>query len=200
MALVKRIRRGIAASVIAACAAAPAAATTLIRASIDDLVASNSTVVVGDVVDASSRWNADGTFMLTDVHVVVHDVLKGRKDLTDLKLTLMGGSIGDLTTLIVAGAELVPGRSYVLFVADADLPGTPNVATMPDHCQGAFDIVAAPDGVRAISQGNGHPLLPDKLGHADAPGGPEGFPLAALIDSIRARTAHPQGRRDEVNP
>src|SRR5687767_5728519 len=130
MALVQRMQLGVAAALLAACAAAPAGATTLVRASLDDLVAANTTVVLGEVADVSSRWNADGSFMMTDVHVVVQDVLKGDKGTQDVKLTLMGGAIGDLTTLIVAGAELVPGRQYVLFLGRGDLPGEPGALTV----------------------------------------------------------------------
>lgn len=181
---------------IAASVAAPASATTLIRESLDDLVRGNATIVVGEVVDVSSYWNADGTFILTDVRVAISDVLKGDRSNRELTLTVMGGSVGDLTTLIIGNPEFVRGNSYVLFLNEEDLPGT-RAVTVRDLVQGIFDVRIDRDGLRAVSQANGHPLLPDRLGYIDAPGGLEGFPLNAMIDSVR-EIADRQNVRREV--
>lgn len=111
---------------VAAGAVAPAGATTLIRAGLEDLAATNDTVVVGEVLATQSYWNDEGTFILTDVRVAPAEVLKGRAARQrELTVTLMGGTVGDRTTVIVGGAELAPGRSYVLFLGEEDLPGAP---------------------------------------------------------------------------
>ena len=65
--------------------------------------------------------------------------------------------------------------------------------TVRDLCQGAFDLVIGKDGLRAVSQANRHPLVPDRLGYIDAPGGVEGMPFNAMIQSIRSLA------RGEVN-
>ncbi len=200
MTFPKRFAPGILAIAMAGSACLPASATTLRRASLEDLVSTNATVLLGEVVDAQSHWNSDGSFILTDVRIRPLDVLKGAAAARELTITLMGGSVGDLTTLIVGGAELVPGRTYVLFIDGGSLPGTATVATINDHSQGVFEVVAGTDVPRAISQANGHPLLPDSLGHADAPGGTEGFPLGAMLDSIRDLVPRPGAARGEVKP
>lgn len=195
----RRLLGGAMVFAIAACAAAPVDATTLIRASLDDLVAVHGTIVVGEVLDANSYWNADGTFILTDVRIGVADVLKGDRVGNELTVTIMGGAVGDVTTLIVGGAQLFPGQSYVLFLNEEGLPGVRSALTVREHCQGAFDVVRTKDGLRAVSQANGHPLMPDVFGYVDAPGGAEGFPLAAMAQSIREISARQQGARREVN-
>jgi hypothetical protein len=182
---------------VAAATIAPAGATTLIRQSLDGLVASNSTIVVGEVLDAHSYWNQDGTFILTDIRFKADEVLKGDKRDSDFTLTILGGSVGDLTTVIVAGAELIPGKSYVLFLSEDDLPGVKGVRTVRDHSQGVFDVVRARDGMRAISQANRHPLYPDALGFVDPPGGARGLLLNDMIRSIR-EIAGRQNTRQEV--
>lgn len=179
---------------IASAAAAPADATTLLRQGLDELVATNRTVVLGEVVDATSYWNAEGTFILTDVRVAIDETLKGSPK-EALTITLMGGSVGDLTTLIVGGAELIPGRSYLLFVDESDLPGAPRALTVPDHVQGAFDLVAVGGGLRAVSQAAGHPLVPDARGIAEPPGGTRGLALETIVRSIRERAAGAAERR-----
>jgi hypothetical protein len=182
----RRVLCGVMAVAIAASLAAPASATTLKRMDVEDLVAANETVLVGQVLDARSYWNKDKTFILTDVRVSVNEVVKGNLQDQEITVTLMGGRVGDLTTLIIGGAELLPGKSYLLFLNEESLPGKARVQTVRDHCQGAFDLVIGKDGgLHAVSQANRHPLVPDALGYIDAPGGVQGTPFNAMIQSIR---------------
>jgi hypothetical protein len=163
----------------------PAEATTMIRMGVEELVASNETVIVGRVVDVQSYWNAEGSFILSDVKVQVLDALKGAASEREISLTVMGGSVGELTTLIVAGPEMTIGGDYLLFLNREDLPGVSGVRTVRDLAQGIFDVVGANDGARAVSQASRHPLLPDARGISEAPGGQEGIPLENLIRQVR---------------
>ena len=181
---VGRVLSGVMAVAIAASFAMPASATTLRRMGLEELVAANRTVVVGQVVDARSYWNKEKTFILTDVRIAVNDVIKGKLQDQEITVTVMGGRVGDLTTLIVGGPELLPGKSYLLFLNVEDLPGK-RAQTVRDLCQGAFDLVIGEDGLRAVSQANRHPLIPDRLGYIDAPGGVEGIPFNAIVKSVR---------------
>jgi hypothetical protein len=185
MNIVRKVQGTVLALAVAAVVAAPAHATTLRRMSLEELVKASGSIVVGEVVDAHSYWNDEGTFILTDVRVAPVEKIQGQFGEGDLTITLMGGTVGDLTTLILGGAELVPGSSYVLFLDEADLPGARQALTVREHCQGVFEIVADQAGARAISQANGHPLVPDAQGYTDAPGGVNGFPLGALVRSLR---------------
>jgi len=177
----------LAAAVITAAAtlAAPARATTLIRAGIDDLVASNETVVVAEVVGLHSYWNAEHTFILTDARVRPTTQLKGNRGPLEFTVTVMGGTVGDLTTVIVAGPELRLGGEYVLFLNHEDLPGAAQALTVRDLSQGVFEVVATPAGKRAVSQAVQHPLLPDARGNNQPPGGLEGLLLDQLIQNVR---------------
>jgi len=192
---VKRLLRGVAAFAIAASVVAPAGATTLIRESLDELVRSNRTIVVGEVVDTHSYWNADGTFILTDVRVIAHDVLKGNAQDREITLTVMGGQVGEITTLIIGNPDLVPGNSYVLFLNDEELPGG-KALTVRSLVQGTFDVKMGRDGLRAISQAIQHPLLPDGRGSYEAEGGQEGFPLNSMTQSIREIVRNTGARRE----
>lgn len=177
--------RSVALLAMATVLASSVGATTLIREGLDDLVAGNETIVAGEVLAAESYWNSEGTFILTDVTFEVVETIKGQAG-GSLTITVMGGTVGDLTTMIVAGAELIPGNSYLLFLNTEDLPGAERVTTVRDHCQGVYDIEVGEQGaLRAVSQANRHPLVPDRQGYVDAPGGVEGFPLEALIQSLR---------------
>ena len=192
---VKRLLRGVMAFAIAASVVAPAGATTLIRESLDELVRSNRTIVVGEVVDVHSYWNADGTFILTDVRVAAHEMLKGNAKDREITLTIMGGRVGETTTLIIGNPELIPGNSYVLFLNREDLPGG-KALTVRSLVQGAFDVKIGKDGLRAVSQANAHPLLPDARGSYEAEGGREGFPLNSMMQTIREIVGNTGARRE----
>jgi hypothetical protein len=189
---------GVLAAAVAASVTAPLGATTLIRQGLDKLVADNATIVVGQVVDYYSYWNDDHTFILTDVRFATEEVLKGRVSGDELTITVMGGQVGDLTTLIVGGPVLEKGQSYLLFLNHESLPGVDGALTVRDLVQGAFDIVVAKDGLRAVSQANGHPLLADWAGNSLPPGEEQGVLLNEMSSLIRDLVRHSQGVRPEV--
>ena len=164
---------------------ATAGATTVIRQGLDKLTAENETVLQGRVTSIHSYWNADHSFILTDVTLEATTSLKGAFKTDEVVLTLMGGTVGDLTTLIIGGPELVPGSEYLLFVNREDLPGAPGRLTVRDLAQGVFDVVDTPAGRRAVSQAIQHPLLPDEQGLVDPPGGVEGMPVDELTAQVR---------------
>ncbi len=66
--------------------------------------------------------------------------------------------MGDLSVVVPGGARYLPGRTYVLFLADRPLPGSSGELSAPAHSQGVFEVVHARDGFRAISQATSHPL------------------------------------------
>ena len=69
-----------------------------------------------------------------------------------------------------------------------------------DLCQGAYDLRTDESGaLRAVSQANRHPLVPDQQGYVDAPGGVEGFPLEELVQTLRQEVAKAQAG-EEVTP
>jgi hypothetical protein len=173
-----------------------AGATTLIRAGLDELVTRSETVVMGKVVAVASRWNSDHTFILSDVTFAPSERVKGQAT-GPLTFTVMGGTVGSRTALIIGGAELVPGRSYVLFLGREDLPGAAQALTVRDLCQGVFEVTTQRGALRAVSQASRHPLLPDVRGSNAAPGGTEGLPLTTLIKTLRetVRRTAPGGRR-----
>lgn len=188
----------VAAVFLAASAAPPASASTFSRADLAYLVAENETIVVGEAVEARSYWNDDHSFILTDVRVTVEDVLKGSLAKREVTVTVPGGKVGELTSVIVGGAELRPGNYYVLFLRQGDLLGRRNVQYVQEHGQGVFDVVMAGDGLRAVSQARTETLLPDETGNAEPVGGAEGLPFTTLLESIRGLAARDRDHRPEV--
>jgi hypothetical protein len=179
------VLRTLAIAAIGAMAVVPAGATSIRRASLDRLVSENAIVVVGHVVDVYSHWNADGTFILSDVRVVVDDALKGDAGQREFVFTAMGGTVGDLSTIIVGGPDIEVGRKYVLFLNREDVPGLSNALMVRDLSQGIFDVVDSPKGKWAVNQSIRHGLVPDASGSVVPPGGMKGTSLAAISRDIR---------------
>ena len=173
------------ASGIALASTAPASASTFARVDLDYLVSENETIVVGEAVSARSYWNEAGTFILTDVRLEVSQVLKGRVSRGEVTVTLPGGTVGELTSVIVGGAELRAGSWYVLFLDRVDMLGRKGVLAVHDHGQGAFDLEMKGGELRAFSQARRHELLPDAAGKAEAVGGADGVPLDELVAGVR---------------
>ena len=161
--------------------AIPAGATTLIRHGLDRLTADNESVVHGRVMEIHSYWNDDHSFILTDVKFRPQQVLKGERPSGDVTLTVMGGTVGEISTVIVAGPDLVPGSDYVLFMNREDLPGAARRLTVRDLSQGVFRVEKG----RAYSQALDHPLIADANGRSEAPGGEEGMALEEMSRQVR---------------
>ena len=160
--------------------AIPAGATTLIRSGLETLAAENATIVQGKVLEIHSYWNADRSFIFTDVRFQPTRVLKGDRSQREVVFTLMGGTVGETTMLIVASPDLLPGREYVLFLNREELPAAAERVTVRDLAQGAFDVVQG----RAISQAIHHPLLPDAEGRTEPPGGRDGLDVREMAAEI----------------
>jgi hypothetical protein len=163
----------------------PVKGTTLIRQGLESLTSDDEAILLGRVLDTYSYWNPDNSFILTDVRVSPTRMLKGGPASDVVTFTVMGGSVGDLTTLVLCGPELVPGSEYVLFLKHDDLPGARHRLTVGGLIQGVFDVTESPSGRRAVSQAARHPLLADALGAAEPPGGADGILLDELIDQVR---------------
>jgi len=185
--------RGVAGAVLAASAlallAGPVQGTTLIRQGLERLTSGDESILLGRVLETRSYWNADHSFILTDARVSASRVLKGDPAQSEVTFTVMGGSVGDLTTLIVGGPDLVPGSEYVLFLNHEDLPGVRHRLTVGSLMQGVFDVTNSPQGRKAVSQAAHDPLLPDGAGVAEPPGGSGGMLLDELIDQVHRLAA-----------
>jgi hypothetical protein len=170
----------------AATFAVPAGATTLMRAGLDELVRGNELIVSGRVVDIHSYWNADHTFILTDVRVRPDTFLKGTRRVSeDVTFTLPGGTVGETTVLLIGVPEMVPGSDYVVFLNREELPGAADRFTVRDLVQGVFDVATIRGQKRVFSQAIGHPLMSDPSGSSEPVGGRDGLDVGEFGAQVR---------------
>lgn len=167
-----------------------AGATSMVRMGLEELVRDNAVAVLGEVTGAQSYWNKEHSFILTDVTMQVTEAMKGVDAKSDgtISFTVMGGTVGELTNLIVAGPELALGGSYVLFLNKEDLPGAQQVLTTRDLSQAVFNVLPTKADGRlvAVSQASGVELFPDQRGLTEAVGGEQGMELEQLLNTVRS--------------
>jgi len=186
MHLSPRFARFTLALAAAALFAAPAGATTLMRAGLDELVRGNATIVQGKVVDIHSYWNADHSFILTDVRMRPNQFFKGvGRPSEDVTFTLPGGTVGETSVVLIGMPELVPGSEYLLFLNREELPGAIERLTVRDLVQGAFEVANVRGVKRVFSQAIGTPLVADRNGHSDVIGGRDGLDLGDMTRQIQ---------------
>ncbi len=143
---------------------ASVASAAVLPREVGELTVQADRVVIGDVIDVASFWNAKQTLIMSQVDVAVSDYLKGEGEAV-LSLEVPGGRIGDLTLVTSVDPAFEVGQHVVLF-----LDGPTN------RLSGAFQGVYLSDGDMAVqaqpSAGCGEYLEP--------------VPLAELLDEVSA--------------
>jgi len=116
-------RLAVAAAVIASLfVAATASATVVVPVSRASMTAGTDLIVRATVGGRQSRWNEDGSqiISLTELHVT--QWIKGNGPETTLVLRQFGGRVGNLESRIAGDPQLEAGKDVVLFLRRGDGP------------------------------------------------------------------------------
>jgi len=114
-----------------------AGATTLVRMSLSQLAQASSTIVQGQVVDRTSRWNAAHTRIMTYSTVQIEKALKGQPPST-ITIEQLGGTVGNFHVHVPGTAYLRPQEQYVLFLEP--VAGKSETYHTVGMMQGAFRV------------------------------------------------------------
>ncbi|MBE0475920.1 MAG: cell wall-binding repeat-containing protein [Coriobacteriia bacterium] len=104
----------------AALAGPPAASALLLEMSVEEMSATASRIVLGEVNSVGSRMDADEG-VSTESRVRVLRTLKGRPA-GELRVSYPGGSLGPLTVVVPDAPSLAPGMRALFFLDDAGRP------------------------------------------------------------------------------
>ena len=102
----------LAAALLAACSPAKAA---VVARSIAQLTEKSDLIVIGDVLEVVSEWNADHSLIISRIDVKVVDRIKGLPD-DRISLNVVGGTIGDLTLATSVTPRFIVDDHVLLFV------------------------------------------------------------------------------------
>jgi MYXO-CTERM domain-containing protein len=116
LGLLGRHRRSIAGvAVAAALLASPALATTVVALDLPALTEASDAVVHAQVEKVESRWSADRTSIVTDVHLTVLEPFKGAPA-ASVVITQPGGVVGRIGQRVEGLASFEPGEELVVFL------------------------------------------------------------------------------------
>lgn len=117
--------------------------TTVMKMSLDNVVAEADRIAVCDVIDMTTRFDANTRNPITRVTFQPTEWWKGETEERTVDLEFLGGPVGDGTILIVAGMpRFLVGERYVLFWVDGNRWVNPIVGW---H-QGQYRVVKGPNG------------------------------------------------------
>jgi hypothetical protein len=107
-----------------AVAIAPLDATRIQRQTLEQLRENAEAIVVGEVIEASTRLGPEGTMVWTDYTVRIHSTLKGQSPSVTI-VSFAGGQAGGVDIGIHGIPTLERGETYVFFLSgkeDAPMP------------------------------------------------------------------------------
>jgi len=81
-----------------------------------DLTENASQILIGKVVDLSSRWNAEGLMIFTYVTISAKEYIKGASDQKTVTIEVPGGEVGDLALWVSDTPEFKKGETVLLFL------------------------------------------------------------------------------------
>jgi hypothetical protein len=116
-------------------------ATTVLKLTLEQLVAGSELIFTGTVVDVASA--AEGDLVYTTVRFAVEDVVKGEASSGTIELRFLGGASGELRTDVSEQYIPAEGARGLWFIDDT-LRALVNPLT--GWSQGHFPLVAAADG------------------------------------------------------
>jgi hypothetical protein len=106
-------------SIVSLCCVTTFYATTFIEFTLKDLCMKSDHIIVAQVVSMKSYWNPDQRRIFTEIQLEVNDNIKGQFQKQDqLKLTVYGGTVNGITTIVVGAPRFTVGERSVLFLSE----------------------------------------------------------------------------------
>lgn len=160
-------------------AAVPATASTFLALDREALVAASDAVVIGEVVEVHSFWNAEATAIRTEALVRVSETLAGNAP-SIVRVQTIGGQVGPVRIEAHGFPTFEQGQRLVLF-----LEGAADVARVVGYQQGQFRIVARKsDGMQVAV-----PTVDAGANLIHRDGQPAARPRALTLNELRSQVS-----------
>ncbi len=172
----------VAVAALALVGAQVAMATTVQKLSLQELTKKSNSIVMARVDDAYSSWDAAHKEIYTFFTLRVIQPVKGNKGETTITLRQIGGTVGNIASIVPGMPSFKKGEEVVVFLTQKDGAGYPWVMGLQ---QGKYSIVTGKDGVKQVRNDlTGTELLSkngEKVTSTTAPD----QPLNAFLDGIK---------------
>jgi hypothetical protein len=133
---------GLCALLLSAALAIPAGASTFLMMDDLDLVAASDAIVVGEVVEQQSFWNAAGTEIVTETTFWVRDVVVGDAP-AQVTIRTFGGEVPGLISEAFGEPIFEPGQTQLVMLQK----GPAGELRVAGYRQGQYRVVERGDGV-----------------------------------------------------
>src|SRR5256885_4324279 len=158
-----------------------ASATTVQKLTLQELTKKANSIVVGRVQDAVSSWDAAKKEIYTFYTVSVSQPVKGSKAGETITIRQLGGTVGNIASIVPGMPSFKKGEEVVLFLTQKDAAGYPWVMGLQ---QGKYTVTTASDGTKMVRNDLAGTELVKNGQKVDAVVAPD-MPLNAFIDGIK---------------
>jgi hypothetical protein len=161
-----------------------ASATTVEKMSLRDLAKKSDAIVLARVEDETARYDANKE-IYTYVTLRVLEPVKGPKADAVITIRQLGGTVGDVASIVPGTPSFRQGEEVVVFLTKNDAAGYPWVMGLQ---QGKYNVSADEKGRKSVrNELDGGLTLLSPNGKA-TPGEPaEPQPLQAFLDGLRTQ-------------
>jgi len=172
----------IAIAALALVGAQVAFATTVQKLTLQELTKKSESIVMARVDDAVSSWDAAHKEIYTYFTLSVLQPVKGSKGTTTITLRQIGGTVGNIASVVPGMPSFRKGEEVVVFLTQKDAAGYPWVMGLQ---QGKYSVMTAKNGVKMVRNDlAGTEFLAKSGGHVEATTAPD-MPLNAFLDGIK---------------
>ena len=158
-----------------------ALATTVQKLSLQELTKKSDSIVMARVDDATSSWDANHKEIYSYYTLRVLQPVNGRKGETTITLREIGGTVGNIASIVPGMPSCKKGEEVVVFLTQKDAAGYPWVMGLQ---QGKYSIVEK-NGAKVVRNDLGGTELLSKNGlKIESTTSPD-QPLGAFLDGIK---------------
>ena len=178
-----RFRLSIAVAVLALglIGAQAAFATTVQKLSLQDLAKKSDSIVMARVDDAVASWDAGHKEIYTLYTLQISQGVKGRKGESTVQIRQIGGTVGNIASIVPGMPSFKKGEEVVVFLTQKDANGYPWVMGLQ---QGKYSIVEK-NGAKVVRNDlAGTELLSNSGQKTESVTAPD-QPLGAFLDGIK---------------
>ena len=168
---------------IALLGASLASATTVQKFSLQDLTKKSNAIVMAKVEDQSSRQDPSNKEIYTYITVSVLQSVKGAQGEKTITIRQLGGTMGNLISVVPGMPSFKNGEEVVLFLSAKDGAGYPWVMGLQ---QGKYSIVTDENGLKHVrNELDGLRMLSPNGSVNESNKVSSDQPLGAFLDGIK---------------
>jgi len=168
---------------IALVGASLASATTVQKFSLKDLTTKSNAIVMAKVEDQSSRQDPGNKEIYTYITISVLQSVKGAQGEKTITIRQLGGTLGNLISVVPGMPSFKNGEEVVLFLSAKDGAGYPWVMGLQ---QGKYSIVTDDNGLKHVrNELDGLKMLSPNGSINESNKVSSDQPLGAFLDGIK---------------